>query len=79
MSQLSNLKRMKIPKYRSDLSYKDYETMVFIAGSTKSKAKEVFDGTIKQQMDDNRKKKADGQNGLGADRLKEQEDENNRA
>ena len=51
MSKLDDLKEMKIPKYNPALSSEDYEAVVLITAGTRGRAHDVFKGTVKDEME----------------------------
>ena len=67
MAPLADLKEKRLPAYKEGTSGEDYKHSSLSAASTRSRAKEVFNGTVKKLMDDDmktRKEKGDTQ-GLG--------------
>ena len=51
MSKLDDLKEMKIPNFNPELSSESHESVVLIAVGTRSRAKDVFKGVIKEEKD----------------------------
>ena len=80
MSKLDNLKGMKIPKCNPELSSESYESVMLIAVGTRIRAKDIFKGVIKEEMDKGKEtKKGDKNLGLDQAALQESHEENNRA
>ena len=51
MAPLADLKEKRLPAHKEGTSGEDYKHLLLSAASTRSRAKEAFDGAIKKLMD----------------------------
>ena len=58
MAPLADLKEKRLPAHKEGTSSENHEHLLLSEVSTRSEAKEAFDGTIKKLMEDDEKVKA---------------------
>ena len=74
-TDLGKLKESKLPTYKVGVSSLNYSILLLAAASSRSREKEVFEGTILEKV----KQHNDGANNLTQDELQECKDENKKS